>query len=552
MRLPEFKAQPSPSGGAFPTSLRKLWPWLALVVVAAVAFFTSLRETKRGDGPEVPNAAPLETQPSVADPAEFKRGYELSKQVCQSCHLYPEPQLLDRFTWSFEVLPKMGFWMGYEKYDFDKEPGGQRVKEANIIPKAPILEFKDWRAICNYYVTAAPMKALPQASRPKIKIGLKHFQPIITTYPRKAANALVKINPGTRTLFVGNDDEHTLEVFGLNNKVEATVKFDTTPVSLLTVSNGLLVTLIGSISPSDDPMGKLVMVSRPGEGAPRYREILTKLQRPTDTLVADFNKDGRDDLLICEYGNILGRCCWWENLGDDKYQEHELLDRCGSTKAQLYDINHDGLMDIFLMTAQAREGIYLYLNRGKGEFLMLPVVEHPPAWGNVYFELTDFNKDGFIDILAANGDNGDNVTYPYVLKNYHGVRIYLNDGKNHFKEAYFYPLNGAYKAVARDFDNDGDLDIVATSYFPDYEKSRAESCVYLENKGNLNLEASSFAESISGKWISMDAADLDGDGDIDVVLGAYEGGPGAVPQLLRDVWEKHGASILILKNTIIP
>lgn len=550
MRLPGSSPPPASS---LPPHLKKMWPWLVLAAGAGIFFFTSLREDRKQGGSESTPSAPVEAKQSGIDAAEFKRGYELSKQVCQSCHLYPEAELMDRFTWTFEVLPRMAFWLGFEKYDFDKEPGGQRIKEANIVPTAPILEFKDWHAICSYYASAAPLKPLPPIPHAPIKIGLKHFQPIIVPYPRKPQNLLIQIVPGANRVYIGNEQENTVDLFNLgNNKVEATVKFDSPPVCLSAIPQGMFVTLMGSFAPSDEPLGKLIQVSKPGVAPPTYREILTKLQRPTDTLVVDLNKDGRDDLVICEYGNILGRFCWWENLGSGKYQEHVLLERCGAEKVQLYDVNRDGLMDIVVMMAQAREGIYLFLNQGKGEFEMQPIAEYPSCWGSVYFELADFNRDGFIDVLAANGDNGDMLTYPYITKRYHGLRIYLNDGKNKFKEASFYPINGAYKAVARDFDHDGDLDIVAISYFPDYERSRAESCVYLENKGDLKFEPYSFPASISGKWIAMDAADVDGDGDIDVVLGAFNGGPGVVPQLLRDAWDKQGTSILFLKNTIKP
>jgi hypothetical protein len=63
--------------------------------------------------------------------------------------------------------------------------------------------------------------------------------------------------------------------------------------------------------------------------------------------------------------------------------------------------------------AQAKEGVYLFTNQGKGVFQ-----ETPPrgisssVWFN-YFELADFNGDGFLDILATNGDNGD---YPSPFK----------------------------------------------------------------------------------------------------------------------------------------
>ena len=57
-------------------------------------------------------------------------------------------------------------------------------------------------------------------------------------------------------------------------------------------------------------------------------------------------------------------------------------------------------------------------------------------------------------MVAANGDIVDLYNAP---RNYHGIRIYLNQGDFEFEEAYFYPMYGAYDAKAADFDGDGDL-----------------------------------------------------------------------------------------------
>ena len=44
--------------------------------------------------------------------------------------------------------------------------------------------------------------------------------------------------------------------------------------------------------------------------------------------------------------------------------------------------------------------------------------------------------------------------------------MYLNRGGMKYEKSLFLPLNGAFRALARDYDADGD--IAAVSYFPNY------------------------------------------------------------------------------------
>jgi hypothetical protein len=145
-----------------------------------------------------------------------------------------------------------------------------------------------------------------------------------------------------------------------------------------------------------------------------------------------------------------------------------------------------------------------------------------------YFETADFNKDGFQDILLTNGDNWD---LSPVNKNYHGVRIYLNDGKDNFKLAWFFPLYGASKAITRDFDLDGDLDIAATSFYSDLANP-AHSFIYLANNGKMQFKAFSTLTAGVGKWLTMEAGDFDQDGDTDIVLGSYFHTIGEISKLI--------------------
>jgi hypothetical protein len=112
-------------------------------------------------------------------------------------------------------------------------------------------------------------------------------------------------------------------------------------------------------------------------------------------------------------------------------------------------------------------------------------------------------------------------------------------------------MNGAYGVFAADFDGDGDLDIAAISWFPDYEKYPDEGFVYLRNDGGGRFQPFVLPETRQGRWLVMDVADLDGDGDPDVVMGSFPEGPRTtfIPEEVLNGWATNRVSVMILENT---
>lgn len=462
-----------------------------------------------------------------------EEGYQLAQTYCISCHTLPDPALLNKVTWAYHVLPKMGELVGFRYLGLN-----QYIENG----KARGIDLQQWGKIVQYYTTESPEEPLKSEAK-KIETGLKQFTVQIPAFGIQPP-ATTMVNAGLSGNYYYFGDGITQQVYAMSADNTVADSFRVAlGVSNLHVSDTVLFALtMGVLQPSDSKEGKLLTINIPGK---KTVTLLDSLQRPVCATYADLNNDQLEDIIVCEFGNTTGQLSWFENKGANQFVKHILRSLPGSIKTTVYDFNKDGLPDIIALMAQGDEGLFIYYNQGNNKFKEERVLQLPPSFGSNYFELIDINKDGHPDITATNGDNGD---YPPILKAYHGIRIYLNDGKNNFKETVFLPVNGIGKAIAKDFDADGDIDIASIAFFPDYKNSPEEGFIYWENKGDLSFKPYSFNEATAGRWITMDAGDIDADGDIDIVLGNAHFQVGAVPEKFTKKWDVYTPSILILKN----
>jgi hypothetical protein len=302
------------------------------------------------------------------------------------------------------------------------------------------------------------------------------------------------------------------------------------------------VTTIGNIRPSALSAGKAFEIM----GADTL-EILQPLHRPVHTLAEDLNGNGVQELVISEFGDLTGELSLFVKDASGTYSKRTLLNQPGTIRVVAEDMDKDGRKDLVALTSQGDESITVLYQKEGLTFQAEKVLRFNPVYGSSWFELVDYDSDGDLDIVTVNGDNADKS---YVPKPYHGMRIHLNDGTNTFTEAFFYPMYGATRVVAADFDQDGDMDFGLLSTFPNYEQAPDKTFLFLENKdsGSFSFDTFTVADADKAKWFLMEKGDLDGDGDIDLILSSFALPFIPAPQELQQKWKEYGIDLMILEN----
>jgi FG-GAP-like repeat len=478
--------------------------------------------------------------------ATVAEGEKLARVHCISCHAFPDPSLLDKRTWGADVLPKMAELMFVENFynPFNASGPLGDMPDARVSPES-FFPYDKWEKIVKYYAAAAPAKPLERKETlSPVRMGLKNFSAHsfynVASHP---VTTLVYFDTIGKRIFFGEGDAGKIFIANSSLKIDDSLFTGIGATDIHFDDKGTSVITMGILKPSDARLGKLEIVNN----GKKPITLIDSLQRPLQAAYADLNNDSREDIIISEFGFRQGSLGWFENKGKGKYEKHILRALPGAIRTEVYDFNKDGRPDIAALMAQGDEGVFVYYNEGNGQFREDKVLRFPPSYGSNYFQLFDFNGDGFTDIITTHGDNGD---YSVILKPYHGIRIFYNNGNNKFEEKIFLPVFGAQKAIPADFDNDGDIDIVSISFFPDYDKFPMESFIYWENSGDSMYIRYTFSGFSDGRWITMDAGDMDDDGDKDIILGNAFFTLGNVPKALIDKWQNLQLSVIVLENKI--
>ena len=445
-----------------------------------------------------------------------------------ACHQYPPPEILPRAEWREEFAKMELFRRGLPV------PPGPPGTLSRLVALP-----EDMERVLRLYTSLAPVELPPPAAWPDVAA-----QPGVAFERRPFAPQRASRTPSVSNVqFLDVDGDGAREIVATEmrsgyvmigrpgqpaaNELEIVADI-THPAHATLVDldrdgrNDLLVANLGSYLPGDHNQGGVAWLRGMPDGRFAVFEM-SGFPRVADVQAGDFDGDGRLDLLVGAFGwRTTGFTGLMRNLTKDyaqpSFETRRIDERTGGINVAPADLDRDGKLDFVALVSQQHEAVVAFLNDGAGGFRQETVYTAPhPNWGSSGMQLVDFDGDDDLDVLVTNGDSFDD----FLLKPYHGIQWLENTGRYPFTAHPIASLAGAHRAVAVDLDGDGDLDVVAGAMVALLREGMAAglpSLVWLERTGP-NAFRRHTLERGKPFHASIDAADFDGDGDVDLVVG---------------------------------
>jgi hypothetical protein len=436
------------------------------------------------------------------------------RAACSRCHAFPPPDILPRETWRGQIEHMA------KLVDYLAEPPPQAIAVEQAVA---------------WYEARAPERLPDQVRETRPEPGPLRFRrrgillgegsgPGVATVARVSASVAPELAPVIAAPNMANGSLHLFSLFRGPLRIGeaghpariASADLDGDGRDELVVSD------LGDPMPSDEPLGRVLLARGDGSGGFELRTLLDGVGRVADAQPIDLDGDGDLDLVVASFG--------WLNRGGVHVLVNEDPARLAFRAVQVSDragpVSVVPVVDLFpgsgagfaVAFAQHHETVSVFHPRGSGfEETLLYRAPHP-NWGTSNLEATDLDGDGDTDFLLAHGDTLDDGI---AFKPWHGVEWLENTGSAPFTAHRIGALYGAHRAEAADLDGDGDLDVVACAFLPQVqlpvppEAIPVDSVVWYERDGDTWTPWS--IEANHPRHTGCAVVDLDGDGRLDVV-----------------------------------
>lgn len=247
--------------------------------------------------------------------------------------------------------------------------------------------------------------------------------------------------------------------------------------------------------------GPLYAGTVPVAGGTLNASVLPGAANPSTLAAADVNGDGLNDLIVSDAMNLQnndpGGIYVYLSNGDGTFKTPVRYAVFSAPTLTVMDVNGDGKPDIVIAQDGAANGsttgnLDVLLGNGDGTF-QSPVAS--PGGGGLYVASGDFNGDGKPDLIFENGS----------------IQLGNGDGTFRTSAATLPGYGGGDMPTVADFNNDGKTDVAV------FDPNGPFVRVFFGN-GDGSFTAGPVYASIYGTT-ELGAADIDGDGNMDLVAG---------------------------------
>lgn len=265
---------------------------------------------------------------------------------------------------------------------------------------------------------------------------------------------------------------------------------------------------------SDLQSNKLLINDGSGEFSDDSNSRLPAQQYDSrDLLIADFNNDGNQDLFFVGNQNETNELYINDGGGTFSDLTNRIPLSGTSTSVAATDVDGDGSMDILI--GNLGQNVML-MNSGNAFFnnqttQRLPQISDPTR----DLKFGDITGDNIRDIIIGN----ENIN-----------RIWINAGQGFFSDQtenrmpLINDLEETNDVNIADIDGDGDRDLYFGNTGFQNEANPQDRILINDGQGFFADQTSDRLPTITTNTYDAELADLDGDDDLDLVVGNYDGG----------------------------